>query len=179
MIWLSINSYHFLIKLAGLSVLISITLLFMYTIMAIVSLATLIIYIVEHKEWRNGKNYAIIGFFVVFCIFMCISPMQITENTFQSPVKARYCYEGTMNTSRLYLRENGKFEDYNIGFFAYVHYSKGKWKQSGDTLMLYFKERKGPDFEQKLINIEGLLYKIEADTLSATHYYYGECKGLN
>jgi hypothetical protein len=107
---------------------------------------------------------------------MYFSPMQVNENTFRSPVKIRACYQGTMNTSRLYLRENGNFEDFNIGFFAYVHYYSGTWKQSGDTLMLSFKNKEPHYLGEKLIIKNELLYKIQGDTLSATYYYLGECR---
>jgi hypothetical protein len=91
----------------------------------------------------------------------------------------RACYEGTMNTSHLYFRENGSFEDFNIGWFAFVHYSNGTWKQDGDTLFLNFKGEKSRLLGEKIIIKDDILYKIQRDTLIPTHYFFGYCKGLN
>ena len=110
---------------------------------------------------------------------MNIRQLRANENTFQSPVKMRACYEGTMNSSHLYFRESGSFEDFNIGWFAFVHYSKGTWIQHGDTLLLHFEGEKPKPLGEKIIIKDDYLYKLEADTLQPTYYYMGNCKGLN
>ncbi len=96
----------------------------------------------------------------------------MNENTFQSPVKIKARYEGTMNTSRLFLRENGTFEDFNIGWFAYVHYYEGTWKQNKDTFYLQFKYNQKPNLLDNVLIIKGdNIYKIQADTIVPTYYY--------
>ncbi len=84
-----------------------------------------------------------------------------------------------MNSSRLFLRENGTFEDFNIGWFGVVYHIKGKWSQDNDTIYLQFDGDKSALLDEKNIIKDGRLYKIKSDTLITTHYYLGDCKGLN
>jgi len=135
--------------------------------------------IFKKVEWRNLKNYLTISLVVLVLIALNFRQLRANENTFQSPVKMRACYEGTMNTSRLYFRENGTFEDFNIGWFAHVHYRNGTWSKHGDTLHLNFKGKKTKPLDSVLIIKGNNIFKFREDTLAPTLYYMGYCKGLH
>ena len=130
---------------------------------------------------RNShiKNYLTIVLTIFVLAALNVRQLRANENTLQSPVTIRACYEGTMNTSHLYFRKNRTFEDFNIGWFAYVHYRKGTWSQDGDTLFLDFDGEKPRLLDNKIIIKGDNLYKKQADTLVPTYYYLGYCKGLN
>ena len=177
---LSSNLYYFWVKIGGpIFIQLGIGNLILF-IISLVYFIKLIRKTIKIISWRNYINYfSLISFFV--SIFLLISPSyHFSADTFQSPVKIRACYEGTMNTSKVFFREDGTFEDFNIGFFAYVHYSHGTWYQDGDTLKLKFesKNRSGQLSDNLLIK-DNILFNIVSDTLSSTHYYLGYCKGLN
>jgi hypothetical protein len=178
-LWLSTNLYYFWIKVAGGVFLV--TGLIELTCFLTLIIATIILTIrtIRRSDWRNLKNFLTLGLTVLVLTALNIHPILVNENTFQSPVKMRACYEGTMNTSHIYFRENGTFEDFNIGWFAFVHYSKGNWTQKGDTLLLDFEGEKPILLGEKIIIKEENLYRQQADTLAPTYYYMGYCKGLN
>jgi hypothetical protein len=110
---------------------------------------------------------------------MITYPVLVDEETLQSKIKIRACYEGTVNTSRLFLRENGKFEDFNIGFFALVRYTNGTWNQTADTIFLKYKKEKPKNLYDTLVIKDETIYAIQNDSLVYSYYYLGECKGLN
>jgi hypothetical protein len=179
LLWLTANLYYFWIKVAG-GILILTGLIELACFLTVVIGTTILtVRIIRRSDWRNFKNYITIGVTVLVIIALNIRQLEPNEDTFQSPVKMRACYEGTMNTSHLYFRENGSFEDFNIGWFAFVHYSNGTWKQDGDTLFLNFKGEKSRLLGEKIIIKDDILYKIQRDTLIPTHYFFGYCKGLN
>jgi hypothetical protein len=97
--------------------------------------------------------------------------LQANENTFQSKVKIKASYRGTQNFSNLLLRENRTFEDFNIGWFAYVHYRSGNWKRNGDTIFLNFLGEKPKLLGVKIIINGTELYKVEGDSLKVTYYH--------
>jgi hypothetical protein len=179
LLWLTANLYYFWIRIAG-GILILTGLVELACFLTVVIGTTILtVRILRRSDWRNLKNYLTIGVAVLVIIALNIRQLEPNEDTFQSPVKMRACYEGTMNTSHLYFRENGTFEDFNIGWFAFVHYSNGTWKQDGDTLLLKFKGEKNRLLDEKIIIKDYNLYKLQSDTLAPTHYYLGYCKGLN
>ena len=133
-----------------------------------------------YKEWRTKTNVLIAFLPIALLLSLSIGGIKMNENTFQSPVKMKARYEGTMNTSRLFLRENGTFEDFNIGWFAYVHYYEGTWKQNKDTLFLRFKYNQKPNLLDNVLIIKGdNIYKIQADTLVPTYYYFENSGTVN
>jgi hypothetical protein len=173
------NIYFFLIKIGGLVFLIEgliqLTLFLGLTIWTV----TLVWRIVRNSEWRRLANYLTITAIPFVIIASGFDFLTANENTLQSDVRIRACYEGTMNTSRLYLRENGEFEDFNIGFFAYVNYVCGTWRMNGDTIHLTITSGHHNLLKQRMIIKDNFLYAIEQDTLKPTFYYLGQCKGLN
>ena len=132
--WLGVNSYYFLVRKAGSLLSIATTVEVICLLIMIVASFILTIKIFKVRNWRNKKNYFTLGSVCLALISLYVPQLHANENTFQSPIKIRACYEGTMNTSHLYFRENGVFEDFNIGWFAFVSYRHGTWKQDGDTL---------------------------------------------
>lgn len=131
------------------------------------------------SEWRNVKNYLTFGSILLLFVALNRQELRADENTLQSPVKMRACYEGAINTSRLYFREDGTIEEFNVGFWASVHYYHGTWTQKGDTLQINFEGEKNRPLDRKIIIKEGNLYQIQANRLVPTRYYLGHCKGLN
>jgi hypothetical protein len=178
-LWLTANLYYFWVKVAGVIFLITGLVELVCFLTALIASIILTIKIIKKTDWRNLKNILTIGFAVLVLTTMNIKQLQANEDTFQSPVKMRACYEGTMNASHLYFRENGTFEDFNIGWFALVHYISGTWRQEGDTLYLDFKGEKNRLLDKKIVIKDNKLYKVQSDTLVPSHYYLGNCKGLN
>lgn len=178
-LWLAANLYYFWVKIVGAVFLLTgIIELVLFLIISIGSLS-LFVGIIRFPSFRILENYLTIclSIFVIGSLYFGV--FRFNENTFQSPVKIRACYEGTMNTSHLYFREDGTFEDFNIGFFAHVYYIKGTWTQAGDTLELDFEGEKPRLMGERLLIKENYLYSIEEDTLAPTFYYLGHCRGLN
>lgn len=101
------------------------------------------------------------------------------ENTLQSKVILRACYEGTLNTSRLFFRENGTFEDFNLGFLGHVNYSSGQYEMKNDTLYLTITTGESNLLGSTLLLHKNSLLVVEADSLRDSRYYLGHCKGLN
>jgi hypothetical protein len=172
--------YFFLIKLGGFILFI----LSAIGLAAFISLAiTVVIMLKRMKDdlsWRNTRNYTILLLIPVFWILSNSGILMIDENMWQSKVKWKACYEGTMSTSRLFIRENGTFEDFNIGFFAYVHYGSGSWQAQNDTIYLrYDMPIRSRLLADTLYVKNNLLYKVHSDSLIYTNYYLGDCKGLN
>jgi hypothetical protein len=134
---------------------------------------------IRDSAWRKVSNFLTVLAIPIAVIISGFDTLTADENTFQSDVKIRACYEGTMNTSRLYFRENGEFEDFNIGFFAHVNYVSGTWKMDADTILLTIKSGQHNLLKDKMIIKDNFLYTVEPDTIKPTFYYLGQCKGLN
>lgn len=173
------NLYFFLVKIGGfiflLKGLIQLTIFICITIWT----GKLIWRIIKISEWRKVSNFLTVLAIPIIVIVSGFKALTADENTFQSEVKIRACYEGTMSTSRLYLRENGEFEDFDIGFFAYVNYARGTWKMDGDTIKLTIKSGHHNLLRNKLVINDDFLYAVEEDTIKPIFYYLGQCKGLN
>lgn len=173
------NLYFFLVKIGGfiflLEGLIQLTLFVSVTIWT----GQLIWRIVRKSDWRGIPNFLTVLAIPTAVILSGVDSIKADENTFQSEVKIRACYEGTMNTSRLYFRENGEFEDFNIGFFAVVNYVSGTWKKDGDTISITITSGQHNVLRDKMLIKDNFLYAIEQDTIKPTFYYLGHCKGLN
>lgn len=172
-------SYFFFIKFEGFRLALSVLFKIIFFLWLSISIILLTVRIIKFQNWRNIKNLIVLLIGITaFCVYL-FAPRIVDENTFQSPVKIRCCYEGTMNTSRLYFRENGNFEDTNIGFFANVSRLEGTYTQKNDTLFLSFTKGESRLLGDTLVVKDSILYKIQSDTLALTYYYLGKCKGLN
>jgi len=173
------NLYYFLVKIGGFIFLIEGLIQLTIFICVTIWTSSLIWRIIRNSEWRTLLNVLTILAVPLAVIISGFDTLTADENTFQSDVKIRACYEGTMNTSRLYFRENGEFEDYNIGLFAHVSYVSGTWKMNGDTIRLTIKSGYHNILKDRIIIRDNFLYAIEQDTIKPTFYYIGRCKGLN
>ncbi len=162
--WLMPNLYFFWVKVGGyIFLFVSGMELILLSILLVIAVR-LLLGMIKYPAWRKPYHGLALAF--VACVFTAVNLpwLRADENTWQSRVQLKACYEGTMNTSRLYLREDGSFEDFNFGWFGYVHYSHGTWRQKKDTLLL--------DFQT------GIPRHL-ADSLQPTRYYLGNCQGLN
>jgi hypothetical protein len=173
------NLYYFLVKIGGSVFLIEGIIQLGLSIGVITWTIILLWKMIKNPEWRGSSNYLTILLIPSLIILSGFDSLTANENTFQSNVKIRACYEGTMNTSRLYLRENGEFEDFNIGFFAHVNYVSGLWRMESDTIVLTFKSGSNMILPDKIIIKDNMLFKAEPDSLFILPYYLGHCKGLN
>jgi hypothetical protein len=174
------NSYFLWVKFDGMWLALSGALWLISFSWLIIATTLLVIRIARYSAWRKLSGYLFLGFSILYLLCVLFIPFRpVNENTFQSPVKISCCYEGTMNTSWLYFRENSRFEDYNIGFFARVHTLKGTYTQKSDTLFLSFAKGKPRLLGDTLVIRDSVVYKVQGDTLAHTFYYLGRCKGLN
>jgi hypothetical protein len=173
------NLYFFLVKIGGFIFLFEGLIQLILFICVTIWTGVLIYRIIRNEEWRRPSNFLTILAIPIVIYISGFHNLTADENTLQSKVKIRACYEGTMNTSRLYFRENGEFEDFNIGFFAHVYYISGTWKMDGDTIRLTIKSGQSNLLKDKMVVKDNLLYAVEQDTIKPTFYYLGECKGLN
>ena len=167
------NLYFFLVKIGGAVFLVEGLIQLTLFICLIVWTITLIWRITRNSEWRRPANFLTVSAIPMVIIISGFDSLTADENTFQSDVKIRACYEG------LYFRENGEFEDFNIGFFAHVNYVSGTWKMDGDTIMLKITSGKHNLLKGRMIIKDNFLYAIEKDSIKPTFYYLGECKNLN
>lgn len=178
-LWISINLYFFWTKIAGFIFLLTGLLELVSFILVLVGCFKLVYRLITNSNWRQTKNYLTLLFGLLILVSLNTSSLRFNENTFQSPALVKACYEGTMNTSRLYFRKDGSFEDFNVGWFGHVVHHSGVWVKSGDTLKLEFKGEPLDFIGSELIVKDEVLYKIEGDSLVPSPYYLGNCKGLN
>jgi hypothetical protein len=173
------NLYFFLVKIGGFVFLVQGVIQLILLIGLMIWIGKLIWGIVTNAGLRKVSNFLTILAIPTAALISWFDILSADENTFQSDVKIRACYEGTMNTSTLYLRENGDFEDFNIGFFGYVNYVSGKWKMDGDTIVLTIKSGRHDVLRNKMLMKDDFLYAVGPDTTKRPYYYIGQCRGLN
>ena len=89
------------------------------------------------------------------------------------------CYEGTQNQATFKLRDSGKFDIHSTGVFFSDNFYTGKYSMKGDTILMDFDTEIPVMLSDTLIIKEGNLYRLKSDTLIKTHFYLGDCKGLN
>jgi hypothetical protein len=110
-----------------------------------------------------------------------INPQFLSAESYQSRVKYRGCYEGTMNTGVILFRESGEFEYRHVGFFGMTTFKNGTWMQQGDTLMIKYKREPSEFVGVKLLMTSESFIKVEGDSIPRDNgkFYRGYCKGLN
>ena len=107
------------------------------------------------------------------------NPLRINLDSLYGNVVFRACYEGTQNQATLKLRENGKFDIHWTGAFFADDYYSGNYKKLGDTIIMNYETEIPEQLGDTLIIKKELLYVIKQDTTRSTHFYLGNCKGLN
>lgn len=167
------NSTFFLVKSGGSILFITGTIQLLLSLTVLILTIILIYKIAKDVSWRRLSNYLTIAAIPVSMILS--GSFSTDENTFQSKVVIKACYEGTMNTGRLLLREDNTYEDFEIGFFAHVRYSSGTWKKNGDTILLSFEKGKRHNFlSDTLLIKDEMLYQFQSDTVISTYFYMGD-----
>lgn len=178
-LFISTNLAFYWIRLAGFSLLITGTIELLAFIVFAISTINLLIKLIRFIEWRNTRGYTLLVYSIVFLLGYFSSIFIIDSEKFLSSVEYRACYEGTMNTSRLVFREDGTFEDINIGFFAHVRYINGTWVQKNDTLELKYENDRLEMLGDNIVFKNDKIYTVKEDSLIDSWYYSGLCKGLN
>ncbi|MCG8309829.1 MAG: hypothetical protein MI975_20705 [Cytophagales bacterium] len=114
-------------------------------------------------------------------IIIYINPSFLHASYYQPKIVYRGCYEGTVNTGIIRFRESGDFEYLHSGFMAITTFKKGKWEQSGDTLLIKYEDEIPQFVGDKLILTEDKFIKVVDDSLVSDRagFYRGYCKGLN
>lgn len=107
------------------------------------------------------------------------NPLKINLDKIYGQVVFRACYEGTQNQATLKLRKNGKFDIHWTGVFFSDDFYTGNYRRNGDTILLNFKTEVPGKLNDTLVIKEDYLYRLKSDTLISTHFYLGQCKGLN
>src|SRR5690349_16552894 len=106
------NSTFFLLKSGGWILFITGTFQLVLSLTVLILTITLIYKIIKDENWRRLSNYLAIAATPASMILS--GSLSIDENTFQSKVVIKACYEGTMNTGRLLLREDNTYEDFEV-----------------------------------------------------------------
>tara|TARA_R110000851_G_scaffold166827_1_gene312215 strand:- start:9530 stop:9976 length:447 start_codon:yes stop_codon:yes gene_type:complete len=123
---------------------------------------------------------SIIYFFTLSLV--AVNPVFLNAEFFQSKVKYRGCYEGTMNTGIILFRESGKFEYRHTGFFGITSFYNGTWAQSGDTLTIDYRSEVPEFVGEKMLLTEDWFVKMAPDNpsdIDRLFFYRGFCRGAN
>ena len=107
------------------------------------------------------------------------NPFKIDLDSIYGKTIFHACYEGTMNQAILKLRDNGDFAIQWSGFIYSSEFYTGKYLKNQDTLLLNFKTEIPRDLDDTLIIKDEFIYRLKNDSLISTHFYLGDCKGLN
>ena len=176
---LSKNLYFYYIKFPGWTLTLTLLLEILLFLSILIGVIVLFIRFVRREIWRNRANYISLGIVVLIFLNFNFGWYRADGETFQSKVVEHACYEGSMSTTMLMLRENGSFECYDVGFFGYLHYSDGLWNKKGDTLFISFKNEYTSLLSDTTLIKNGYLHPIKNDSLGRGAFYLGDCKGEN
>lgn len=176
---ISKNLYYFYIKLAGLTLPLSLLLELLLFLTTLICVIILLVKLSKDRNWRNKVNYISLAIVVLIFLNFNFGWYRTNADTFQSKVVKRACYEGTMNTSQLLLRKNGTFEDFNVGFFGISTYSHGHWTRTEDTLFFSRNIRGNKLLADTVLIKNNELHPIQSDSLRRGRYYLGYCRREN
>jgi hypothetical protein len=160
-----------LLKIGGFVIITLLPVLIMFSIIVIFQLFFIAKEVVD--EWNTKKNIkSIISLIFVFFLLasIMIPYFRTDENFLQSKVQIKGIRKSTMNLSIILFRENGSFENVNIGWYGYVKYLKGNWKEIGDTIIIIEQKDTPVLLVPKNLIKHKSVYKIENDTLYPTYY---------
>lgn len=107
-------------------------------------------------------------------------PSIVSSRLLEPRVVKRGCYEGTVNHSTLFLRADSTFDIHRVGFFT-SQWHTGKWSETGDTLLLSYKDNKPEHLANKYLFADGNWKAIKAENDSQVYifFYNGYCRGRN
>ncbi|WP_291856367.1 hypothetical protein [Marinilabilia sp.] len=133
------------------------------------------------KQRKNLTIKLFVPFFImaVFLLDGMFNPLRINLEKIYGRVVFRACYEGTQNQATFKLRESGKFDIHWTGVFFSDEFFTGEYTKNQDTLLLDFKTEVPRNLSDTLVINGDYIYRLKADTLISTHFYLGDCKGLN
>ncbi|WP_319502593.1 hypothetical protein [uncultured Draconibacterium sp.] len=107
------------------------------------------------------------------------NPLKINLDKIYGQVMFRACYEGTQNQATFKLRESGKFDIHWTGVFFADNFYTGDYIKTGDTILLNFNTEIPRNLNDTLFVKGEYIYRLQGDSLISTHFYLGNCKGLN
>jgi hypothetical protein len=107
------------------------------------------------------------------------NPLEIDLNKIYGEITFRACYEGTQNQATFYLRENNNFDIHWTGAFFSDNFFTGNYIKNRDTIILEFETNIPRHLDDTLIIKDEYIYRLQSDSLIYTHFYLGDCKGLN
>ncbi len=136
------------------------------------------------RLFRNRKNLQIgqiisITIMILVILDVTYNPFKIDLDRLNGKVVFTACYEGTQNQAIFKLRQNGKFDIHWTGVFFSNNYYSGDYVKISDTIYLKYRTEIPNQLGDTLIIKDNLLYAIKQDTITPTHFYLGNCKGLN
>jgi hypothetical protein len=109
-------------------------------------------------------------------VFNECDSIRASVNKIESTFNA--CYEGTQNTAVFNLRANGTFDVIWTGVI-FCNLYNGNYTKNNDTILLNFQTEIPRQLGDTLIVKEGNLHLLQSDTTFNTHFYLGDCLGLN
>ncbi|MGL4631720.1 MAG: hypothetical protein ACRCVT_10985 [Leadbetterella sp.] len=106
-----------------------------------------------------------------------------TSERFESDVKFRACYEGTMNTAHIKFREDKTFEINWVGVLFSSRWWTGHWNKRGNILTLKYDNKTLDILGDSLLIENGNLNPLKPMPDTSKRYrplfYLGFCKGEN
>ncbi len=151
-------------------------------VIVLINLTSTSITVFKNRKALDGDLIlpSIIYFFTLSLVV--VNPVFLNAEFFQSKVKYRGCYEGTMNTGTILFRESGKFEYRHTGFFGITSFYNGTWAQSGDTLIINYRSEVPEFVGEKMLLTEDWFVKMAPDNpsdIDRLFFYRGFCRGAN
>jgi len=135
--------------------------------------------LIKQRKNLKLKHFVPILIMTVLLLDGLFNPLNINTEKLYGLVEFRACYEGTQNQATLKLRESGTFDIHWTGVFFSNNFYTGDYMKSGDTILLNFNTEIPSNLNDTLIIKGEYLYRLKADSLISTHFYLGNCKGLN
>ncbi|MEO1051278.1 MAG: hypothetical protein AAFX87_11655 [Bacteroidota bacterium] len=173
-------THYYWVRLSGVLDLIAFLLSLVLLLTIFILLVAVLVNIVIKKRFTL-QTLAAITLSILLYYSLFINPRPFTAEYYQSPIKYRGCFEGTMNTGIIYFRESGGFEYRHVGFMGSYSFITGSWTQHGDTLTIQYNGEM-PEFVGDTLLITDFFYVDVKDgvlDLKNRHFYRGYCKGAN
>jgi len=177
--WITTNLHYFWIKIGGSIFIFTTIFQLLCLIIILISIILIFIKIIKYRSFRNPKNILTLIFSIFIILTLFYKDLRFNQNSFQSKVVVTACANGTQNGSKFLLRKNFTFEYYNISFFAYVKYSKGTWKNNGDTIVLNFTTKNTNILSNKILIKNNMIYNVRNNVLNETNFYIDDYKKLD
>ena len=153
------------------------TFIFLLTTFVVVKVVFTLIFVFKQRKNLSFKTMSPSIIYALALILVVLNPQTFHAEHYQSAIKYRGCYEGTVNTGVIKFRVDGTFEYQHVGVFAISTFEKGIWTQSGDTLIINISHEY---FDRFILTGDGFI-KIQGDSTldERIRFYRGYCKGLN